>query len=231
MPLFHLPKIGSMTTDFVYMGFPKRTFDGSASYGFDGNSIQLFSTAYICPRCYNRTSEIPTQCCVCKVQLNSSSHIARSHHHLFPVSNFDEIAIVSSSLSSINSNNDSNNNNDNNHDNNNNKKSSKNIDIKEKKDENKVIEENVLVAYRINEIIFAKSLGSDSVINDVDKSTKIEVEYLEKDFIGIISCCKGCFEEFNISSLVMQCPSCDNLFCIECDLFIHNSLHNCPGCL
>jgi hypothetical protein len=39
-----------MTTDFVYMGFPKRTFDGSASFGFDGNSIQLFSTAYICPR-------------------------------------------------------------------------------------------------------------------------------------------------------------------------------------
>jgi transcription initiation factor TFIIH subunit 2 len=26
------------------------------------------------------------------------------------------------------------------------------------------------------------------------------------------------------------CPSCHNHFCIECDLFCHEVLHNCPGC-
>ena len=224
-----------MTTDFVYMGFPKRTFDGSASYGFDGNSIQLFSTAYICPRCYNRTSEIPTQCCVCRVQLNSSSHIARSHHHLFPVSNYDEIAIVSSSLSSSTTLLLSENLTEIADDKKNtkNKFLSKTINLEENRGNNnqlKVIADDVLKAYRITEIPLVKDLGSDSLSkDDLDKNVKIE--HLEEDFIGIITSCKGCFEEFNITSLVMQCPSCNNVFCIECDLFIHNSLHNCPGCL
>lgn len=26
------------------------------------------------------------------------------------------------------------------------------------------------------------------------------------------------------------CPSCHNHFCIDCDLFCHEVLHNCPGC-
>lgn len=26
------------------------------------------------------------------------------------------------------------------------------------------------------------------------------------------------------------CPSCINPFCVDCDVFIHESLHNCPGC-
>src|ERR1700730_11042075 len=26
------------------------------------------------------------------------------------------------------------------------------------------------------------------------------------------------------------CPSCHNHFCIDCDLFCHEILHNCPGC-
>ncbi|KAJ9086006.1 hypothetical protein DSO57_1008521 [Entomophthora muscae] len=27
-----------------------------------------------------------------------------------------------------------------------------------------------------------------------------------------------------------QCPKCNHEFCLDCDLFIHDSLHNCPGC-
>jgi transcription initiation factor TFIIH subunit 2 len=27
-----------------------------------------------------------------------------------------------------------------------------------------------------------------------------------------------------------QCPSCRKVYCFECDIFIHESLHNCPGC-
>lgn len=206
-----------MTTDFVYMGFPKRTFDGSASYGFDGNSIQLFSTAYICPRCFNRTSEIPTQCCVCKVQLNSSSHIARSHHHLFPVPNFDEIAVTSSILHLNNSNNMNNSSNLNN--------SMNNAMSNDKKTVN-----GLLYGYRQTEIIHQKDLGKNIDNNNLIEAT-ISVEYEEKDFLGLLSHCKGCFEEFNSTSLVMQCPTCEHMFCIECDLFIHNSLHNCPGCV
>ena len=28
-----------------------------------------------------------------------------------------------------------------------------------------------------------------------------------------------------------QCPECTNVFCVNCDSFLHDALHNCPGCL
>lgn len=31
-------------------------------------------------------------------------------------------------------------------------------------------------------------------------------------------------------TMVLQCPECDHLYCYECDAYIHESLHNCPGC-
>ncbi|KAJ2784992.1 hypothetical protein H4R18_000806 [Coemansia javaensis] len=27
-----------------------------------------------------------------------------------------------------------------------------------------------------------------------------------------------------------QCPACRHVFCLDCDIFIHETLHNCPGC-
>ena len=30
--------------------------------------------------------------------------------------------------------------------------------------------------------------------------------------------------------VVVRCPTCRNLFCFDCDAYIHESLHNCPGC-
>ena len=27
-----------------------------------------------------------------------------------------------------------------------------------------------------------------------------------------------------------QCPDCKKFFCIHCDIFAHESLHNCPAC-
>lgn len=204
-----------MTTDFVYMGFPKRTFDGSASYGFDGNAIQLFSTAYICPRCYNRTSEIPTQCCVCKVQLNSSSHIARSHHHLFPVPNFDELSVTLSK----------------------DKKSLRAYRMLLSEPEKEL---GIRKGYPVSSTAHDTSVKEENVQSDtkIEAGVGVEVEAeVEKDqnydvdFVGVLSSCKGCLEMFTKISLVMQCPLCENIFCIECDLFIHNSLHNCPGCI
>jgi transcription factor Ssl1 len=27
-----------------------------------------------------------------------------------------------------------------------------------------------------------------------------------------------------------SCPRCHNHFCVDCDIFVHEVLHNCPGC-
>lgn len=34
----------------------------------------------------------------------------------------------------------------------------------------------------------------------------------------------------NRPSLSVECPKCKQYFCIDCDIYIHESLHNCPGC-
>ena len=32
-------------------------------------------------------------------------------------------------------------------------------------------------------------------------------------------------------TLRYRCPDCQNVFCVNCDSFLHDALHNCPGCL
>lgn len=28
----------------------------------------------------------------------------------------------------------------------------------------------------------------------------------------------------------LRCPGCGRVFCLDCDMYVHESLHNCPGC-
>jgi hypothetical protein len=32
------------------------------------------------------------------------------------------------------------------------------------------------------------------------------------------------------TEVVVACPACRCVFCFDCDAYIHESLHNCPGC-
>jgi transcription initiation factor TFIIH subunit 2 len=32
------------------------------------------------------------------------------------------------------------------------------------------------------------------------------------------------------NQLVLRCGQCRQLFCFDCDAFVHEQLHNCPGC-
>ncbi|KAL0488004.1 transcription initiation factor TFIIH subunit 2 [Acrasis kona] len=44
-------------------------------------------------------------------------------------------------------------------------------------------------------------------------------------------CCFGCLKHIpRENSLRLLCTRCEKVFCVECDGFIHQSLHNCPGC-
>ncbi|KAA8495554.1 General transcription factor IIH subunit 2 [Porphyridium purpureum] len=44
--------------------------------------------------------------------------------------------------------------------------------------------------------------------------------------------CSACLRSLAAGgeSVAAECPRCSEEFCIECDSFIHESLHNCPGC-
>uniref|UniRef100_A0A8B9KSX5 General transcription factor IIH subunit n=1 Tax=Astyanax mexicanus TaxID=7994 RepID=A0A8B9KSX5_ASTMX len=42
--------------------------------------------------------------------------------------------------------------------------------------------------------------------------------------------CQACQGELKDKS-VFTCPACSSVFCTECDLFIHDTLHCCPACI
>ncbi|XP_035697454.1 general transcription factor IIH subunit 2-like [Branchiostoma floridae] len=42
--------------------------------------------------------------------------------------------------------------------------------------------------------------------------------------------CTGCQVQLN-GPVVYCCTRCSRPFCIDCDLFIHETLHSCPGCI
>ncbi|CAG2163844.1 unnamed protein product [Oppiella nova] len=42
--------------------------------------------------------------------------------------------------------------------------------------------------------------------------------------------CYGCNKEM-VSNGGAQCEQCQHMFCIDCDVFIHETLHLCPGCV
>ncbi|CAN0048937.1 unnamed protein product, partial [Discosporangium mesarthrocarpum] len=43
------------------------------------------------------------------------------------------------------------------------------------------------------------------------------------------SSCAGCLKDLT-SQASYRCPDCSCVFCLNCDMYIHDSLHNCPGC-
>jgi transcription initiation factor TFIIH subunit 2 len=44
--------------------------------------------------------------------------------------------------------------------------------------------------------------------------------------------CFSCRNSLNASEeIILNCPKCSQIFCSECDHYIHHTLYNCPGCL
>lgn len=43
--------------------------------------------------------------------------------------------------------------------------------------------------------------------------------------------CYGCLTPLNVGKeVISRCPKCQAVFCFECDLYVHEVLHNCPRC-
>ncbi|CAM6099589.1 unnamed protein product [Calypogeia fissa] len=52
---------------------------------------------------------------------------------------------------------------------------------------------------------------------------------------GLSRHCYGCRQELpyagsKIAGVRLECQRCKHHFCFDCDVYIHESLHNCPGC-
>jgi len=95
----------------VQMGFPSQRLEDAvdsldsskkkrnhrAQMAYCLESGQIERAPYYCPRCQAPVASLPATCRACQLSLISSSHLARSHHHLFPVDVFEDTAGKSSS--------------------------------------------------------------------------------------------------------------------------------------
>lgn len=55
-----------------------------------------------------------------------------------------------------------------------------------------------------------------------------DINEVTKDWFDV---CFSCLHSMDSKlDIRVQCPSCKKIFCVDCDEYIHNSLHNCPGC-
>ncbi|WAR15378.1 TF2H2-like protein [Mya arenaria] len=60
----------------------------------------------------------------------------------------------------------------------------------------------------------------------LDQSKEVPVTDFDPGFNIYCYACQGQISEQS----VYRCVKCKNLFCIDCDIFIHDTLHSCPGC-
>ncbi|KAE8806048.1 general transcription factor IIH subunit 2 [Hordeum vulgare] len=134
--------------NLIKMGFPQRGAEDLISICSCHKKIKSGAEGYICPRCKVNVCELPTECRTCGLTLVSSPHLARSYHHLFPVSPFDEVTF---------------------------------------------------------------KLG-------------------QKGGQNCFGCQQSLINTGGQSNIHVRCPKCNHHFCFDCDIYIHESLHNCPGC-
>jgi len=218
--------------EFVPMGFPSRITEdvpglihGISAAGKD-KKLFFARTGYVCPRCKAKASELPTDCAVCGLKLVLAPHLARSFHHLFPVPAFkellEEIELSHSDLSSI--------------------RNSTELKLPP------------VVSSSLNDFVIPPKMAFNTSSVEL-KSVKIDSSLLvsSKD---CDRCCFSCLKIIGVQNqedvrnmkkgkktkrqiqydsepelLRFQCPDCKNVFCAECDSYLHETLHNCPGCL
>ena len=137
-------------SSLIKMGFPPHVpFNktGRPKISMCMSTKQLSIGGYYCPQCNAKYLELPVQCVICSLTLISAPHLARSYHHLFPLSHFEEMTS--------------------------------------------------------------------------DEAKKFH------------NCCFSCLKRFSqtAGSKVYQCCKCNNLYCLDCNLFVHETLHCCPGCI
>mmetsp|Transcript_34268 Transcript_34268/g.75411 ORF Transcript_34268/g.75411 Transcript_34268/m.75411 type:complete len:553 (-) Transcript_34268:202-1860(-) len=226
-----------------------------------GDRALLARTAYICPRCQSKTAELPADCAVCGLKLVLAPHLARSFHHLFPVPPFAEVpeevdvaaAVVesnsgagaadatngngkkatkgsdiigSSPPSCVSSDADV-------------TRSSPSYEIGSTTDGVGSTRQ-----VKIGASLLVSSEGCDRCCFGCLKIIGVHEAAGSADDDNFGKKRGGGGGSSNIGGgnksdpnlpkpepLRFQCPDCKNLFCADCDAYLHETLHNCPGCL
>ena len=205
------------------MGFPSRLAPGAKANNLnrasDSNAALTTSgktralcachstpirEGYPCTRCSMRVCKLPAVCPACGLTLILSTHLARSYHHLFPLRNWVDVSWAQARASPATG------------------CFSclapfpavPSRQTRQEPDGNNTAE--------------AGSSRPKIVLNSKHKEPSAGRHgdnYNNNDSIETRRLVKGISESSRYA-----CVVCKNHFCIDCDVFSHEILHNCPGC-
>ena len=197
-PAFAARARTDLSCTMVQMGFPTRTSAEVPTMVHATRETTLLArTAYTCPQCQAKVSELPAECAVCQLKLVLSPHLARSFHHLFPVAPFPEVSIEASEARELEGKGPA---------------VSSSLSTPLKRTTAVELDNSLSIAPKLNCFACLRPFGPIA-----DESNRATSSSANKKNEG---------EE----TLRFQCPECQNFFCMDCDAFLHESLHNCPGC-
>ena len=175
-------------SSLLMMGFPSRIVDPSPT--LCACHSRTTRGGYLCSRCSSKVCSLPTQCPACGLTLILSTHLARSYHHLFPLTNWQEVSWTRASGSG----------------------------------------QKVCFGCQIPFPERPASLRRQSTYGgqNYDRmSLAISRSQLQPPKAAHTS---NANKDGVSESGRYECKICERFFCIDCDVFAHEVVHNCPGC-
>lgn len=212
----------SNKSSLLMMGFPSRVTDPNPS--LCACHSRPTTGGYLCSRCSSKVCSLPTTCPACSLTLILSTHLARSYHHLFPLQNWKTVSwsratsvsqkhktLCFSCQSPF----------------------APNLTTSTKLTSNNPNDTTVNgIANQISAARISTKAASSDAQNADSTSAEPSAAALLKSAQGTGSSHKQRDGDQTVSeSGRYECGTCGQFFCVDCDVFCHEIVHNCPGCL
>lgn len=212
----------SNKSSLLMMGFPSRVTDPNPS--LCACHSRPTTGGYLCSRCSSKVCSLPTTCPACSLTLILSTHLARSYHHLFPLQNWKTVTWSRATSASH-------------------KHKTQcfacqslfrpNLTTSTKLASNNSMNTSVNeTGIQVNAARVSTKAALSRAQNADSASAEPSAAALLASAQGTDSSHKQRDGDQTVSeSGRYECGTCGQFFCVDCDVFCHEIVHNCPGCL
>lgn len=212
----------SVTSSLLMMGFPSRIVSPEPT--LCACHSKPTRGGYLCSRCTSKVCALPTSCPACGLTLILSTHLARSYHHLFPLRNWTEVSWARAS-------------------------SAAGRDqpacfgchtlFPSRPATNPAATETSPTTARRSSTIHNRPTSAANTKADQNGNSSIRGQNHDRVSLGnsdaaprtgkLAGAVAGKADGVSESGRY-ACETCSRFFCIDCDVFAHEVVHNCPGC-
>lgn len=204
-------------SSLLMMGFPSRVTDPKPS--LCACHSRPTTGGYLCSRCSSKVCSLPTTCPACSLTLILSTHLARSYHHLFPLQNWKTVSWSRATSPP---------------------QRHKTIcfacQTPFPSPPASLKNSAGATANGTTKQVDISRIPSKAPLSDArnaeSASTEPSAAALLRPTQDGDATHNRRYEDQTVSeSGRYECETCGQFFCVDCDVFCHEIIHNCPGCL